>query len=141
MELAIHHAAFALDHRNKRYSHQCRISLAPIRKAHEFLLSSNKDLGALASFNEIHTFLESSFSKIRGLGVLYTYDTALRLGFFFGVEPTSVYLHAGTKNGARAFGVSGSRIVSVESFPAALRVLPAHEIENFLCIFRPRAKG
>ncbi|MCO5411104.1 hypothetical protein [Ralstonia mojiangensis] len=139
LELAIHHAALALDDRipPKRYSHQCRIRLAPMRKAKELLLRARKQLEANTTFDDLHTFLAATFTDIPGLGALYTYDTALRLGFFLGLEPTSVYLHAGTKVGARALGVTASRMVRVSSLPSALQVLPPHEIENFLCIFKP----
>lgn len=143
LELAIHHAALALDDRNppRRYSHQCRIRLAPMRKAEQFLLRARKQLEAKTTFDDLHTFLANTFTKIPGLGVLYTYDTALRLGFFLGLEPTSVYLHAGTKVGARALGVTASHMVRVSSLPPALQVLPPHEIENFLCIFKRGANG
>lgn len=139
LQIAIHHAAFALDDRTppKRYSHQCRIRRAPMQQAEKYLIAAQKKLGAMTTFDGLHSFLAGMFTKIPGLGVLYTYDTALRLGFFLRLEPELVYLHAGTKVGARALGVTASQTVRVSSLPRALQVLPAHEIENFLCIFKP----
>ena len=143
LEPAIHHAAFALDDRAppKRYSHQCRIRLALMRKAHEVLLQSKEELHAMANFDDLHRLLGNAFSRISGLGALYTYDTALRLGFFLRLEPASVYLHAGTRRGARALGIRASHVVRVRDLPQELRVLPPHEIENFLCIFKPKTEG
>lgn len=143
LDLTLHHAAFALDHRDppKRYSHQRRIRFAPMRKAYKFLLGARKELLGFTTFERLHEFLSSAFSKIKGLGPLYTYDTALRIGFFLKLEPSLVYLHAGTRDGARAIGIRGVRVVEVNTLPQELQVLAPHEVENFLCIFKPRVAG
>lgn len=143
LELAIQHAAFALDDREppKRYSHQRRIRMRPMKQAHHFLLQSRERLAKVRSFEELHEFLRIAFSSIHGVGALYTYDTALRLGFFLKLAPEKVYLHAGTRQGARALGVRNADFVEVSSLPKELAALPPHEIENFLCIFKSRAEG
>lgn len=143
LELAIYHAAFALDDREppKRYSHQRRIRMRPMKHAHHFLLQSRGRLAKVRSFEELHDFLRIAFSEVHGLGALYTYDTALRVGFFLKLAPEKVYLHAGTRQGARAFGVRNADVVEVSALPRELAALPPHEIENFLCIFKPRAEG
>jgi hypothetical protein len=140
LELAIYHAAFALDDREPpmRYSHQRRIRMRPMKQAHHFLLQSRDRLAKVRSYEELHDFLRIAFSGIQGLGALYTYDTALRLGFFLKFAPKNVYLHAGTRQGARALGVRNSDVVEVSDLPKELAALPPHEIENFLCIFKPR---
>lgn len=140
LDLALHHAAFALDHRDppKRYSHQRRIRFAPMRKAYRFLLGAREELLGFTTFEKLHELLSSAFSRIRGLGPLYTYDTALRIGFFLKLEPSLVYLHAGTRDGARAIGIRGVRVVAFDTLPQELQVLAPHEVENFLCIFKPR---
>ncbi len=143
LELAIHHAAFALDHREppRRYSHQRRIRRTPMRKAYWFLSKVHAELQEKHTFDELHEYLHTAFSKIHGLGALYTYDTALRIGFYLRLEPTDVYLHAGTREGARAIGVKDLHVVSVKNLPSELHALAPHEIENFLCTFKPRTKG
>lgn len=140
IELAIHHAAFALDDRipPRRYSHQRRIRLIPMREAHKFLSRSIDQLNKFKTFEELHEFLRSAFCKINGLGPLYIYDTALRIGFFRKLEPKLVYLHAGTRVGAKALHLGRGETVSVEALPQELRCLPPHEIENFLCLFKPQ---
>ena len=141
LKLAIYHAAFALDHRTppKRYSHQRRIRRAPMRQAYKYLSEALLSIENCKTFNELHELLRVAFLRIRGLGQLYTYDTALRIGFTLGIEPSAVYLHAGTRQGARAIGIRSSKIVEVQDLPVALQKLAPHEIENFLCIFKPRA--
>lgn len=143
LELAIYHAAFALDDRDppKRYSHQRRIRMRPMKQAHHCLLQSRDQLKKARTFEDLHEILRTAFSDVHGLGALYTYDTALRLGFFLGLAPEKVYLHAGTRQGARALGVRCSDVVEVSALPKELQTLPPHEIENFLCIFKPRAES
>src|SRR6266704_2317835 len=51
--------------------------------------------------------------------------------------PTRVYLHAGTREGAHALGVSKERAwVSPEELPAPFQRLRAGQIEDCLCIYR-----
>ena len=140
LKLAIYHAAFALDHRtpSKRYSHQRRIRQAPMRQAYKYLSDALVKIKNCKTFDELHELLCVAFLRIHGIGQLYTYDTALRIGFALGIEPTLVYLHAGTRQGARAIGVKSSKKVELQDLPVALRKLAPHEIENFLCIFKPR---
>jgi hypothetical protein len=41
---------------------------------------------------------------VPGIGELYVYDTALRIGAKLGVFPEKVYLHAGARIGVRNLG-------------------------------------
>lgn len=143
LELAIYHAAYALDDREppKRFSHQRRIRMRPMKQAHHFLLQARERLKKARTFEDLHEILRMAFSDTYGLGALYIYDTTLRLGFFLKLAPEKVYLHAGTQKGARALGVRSSDVVEVAALPKELQTLAPHEIENFLCIFKPRAAG
>jgi ABC-type arginine/histidine transport system permease subunit len=65
------------------------------------------------------------------------YDTALRLGANLRLLPREVYLHAGTRRGARALGLDyRSESVSMRLLPAALRRLRPYEVEDVLCIYK-----
>lgn len=139
LELAIHHAGNALDWRGKRFGHQCRITRAALRSAVEKLKSIVSPLKACRSFLELHTLLERNLGPLSGIGELYIYDTALRLGSFLDLRPAHVYLHTGTRAGARRLGLNLDRsYIPISEFPAEIRVLPAHEIEDFLCIYKDR---
>lgn len=137
LERAIHYAALATDHREKRYSHQRRISQAPLKRAKQILMQSARKIEKCDSFHELHSWLAEALSAVRGLGELYIYDTAFRLGAFRGLAPKSVYLHRGTRSGAYALGLraSGGHL-SVEDLPKPLHSLAPHEIEDFLCIYK-----
>jgi hypothetical protein len=76
---------------------------------------------------------------IRGLGHLYTYDTALRIGAKLDLLPEKVYLHAGTRKGAKALGLDWkARALEVASIPDELHELEPREIEDFLCIYEEK---
>ena len=69
------------------------------------------------------------------------YDTALRIGAKLGVEPKTVYLHRGTRSGAKALGIETNRpFIEVHEFPRQLRSLRPRELEDCLCIYK-EAKG
>jgi hypothetical protein len=75
---------------------------------------------------------------IPGIGELTVYDTAVRIGARFQLEPDRVYLHAGTRDGAKALlDVDGPReAIERDELPAQLRVLSPREIEDLLCIYK-----
>lgn len=138
-ELAIHHAALASDQRGKRFSHQCRIPRAPLLRAKALMEGAAHQLRACRTFHELHTRLERLVGGVRGLGELYCYDTALRLGATLHLAPEHVYLHRGTRAGARALGLDASTpFLRREDLPPEIRVLRAHEAEDFLCIYKDR---
>lgn len=137
IDLAVHYAALAIDERNKRYSHQCRISQPPLKRAKQLLLQVAQRIESCATFHELHTLLNEVLGKIRGLGELYIYDTTLRLGAFCRLAPEFVYLHRGTRTGARALGLNTANgCLTISELPISLQVLPPHEIEDFLCIYK-----
>jgi hypothetical protein len=88
------------------------------------------------SFDDLHDRVYRALEPIYGIGQLMVYDTALRVGAKLGMAPTRVYLHAGTRQGARALGMNWrAQHLAVREFPRELRELEAHEIEDCLCIF------
>ena len=78
---------------------------------------------------------------VGGLGELYVYDTALRIGAKLNLLPNKVYLHAGTRSGAEALGFDGkATVLNVSDLPRELQKLEPHEIEDVLCIFKADLK-
>ncbi len=139
LELAMHNAALATDGRGKRFGHQCRIPASALRRAKAVLLSRISEVKEQTSFHELHSFLERVLAEVPRLGELYFYDTALRLGAYLGFAPEFVYLHRGTRAGARALGLDISHsYLTLSQLPVPIRALPAHEAEDFLCIYKSR---
>jgi hypothetical protein len=81
-------------------------------------------------------------SDINGLAELYAYDTAARIGAKLGLAPRQVYLHRGTREGAKNLGFESSRkTIARSELPVELRGLAADEIENLLCIYKAQLAG
>ncbi len=140
LESAIKMAAKAEDHRGKRYSHQSRITQKAMQEASRLLLEKHDVLQRCKSFHELWQRIRIFLSLVTGIGELYVYDTALRIGVFLNLLPDRVYLHAGTRAGAKAFGIASrnEEWIEVEELPRPLRELPPHEVEDILCIYKDR---
>ncbi len=89
------------------------------------------------TFEELLERVETLIGAIEGVGRLMVYDTSLRIGARVGVEPDRVYLHAGTREGARALGLATDRgFLFMEELPLQLRRLKPREVEDLLCIYK-----
>lgn len=140
LESAIKIAAKAEDHRGKRYSHQSRVTQKAMQAASRLLLEKHDELQKCKSFHELWQRIRTFLGLITGIGELYVYDTALRLGAHLNLMPDRVYLHAGTRVGSKAFGIvsRNEEWLGVEELPSPLRELPPHELEDILCIYKDK---
>ena len=143
LESAIKIAAKAEDHRGKRYSHQFRITRKAMQEASRILLEKHDVLQRCKSFHELWQRIKIFLGPVTGLGELYVYDTALRIGAFLNLLPDRVYLHAGTRTGAKAFGIVSrhEEWIEVEELPSPLRELLPHEVEDILCIYKDKGES
>jgi hypothetical protein len=118
----------------KRSSHQNRIR-PPLLKEAEHRLQASADIGATPDFEKLHSAVERLIGPISGIGELCVYDIAHRIAAFCGFEPKLVYLHRGTREGARALGFKG-KTLDPALLPAAFSRLTPAEIEDCLCIYK-----
>jgi hypothetical protein len=131
----IAHAGLARMPDGKRWAHQRRIPAAVLEGATRRLRGA--ELESAHSFDDLIQRLNRAVRQIRGIGELYVYDTALRIGAHLGLLPREVYLHAGARTGARALGLDHrAESVPVGQLPVELRRLKPHEIEDVLCIYK-----
>jgi len=94
-----------------------------------------------ADFDELHQRVDQAIGSLHGIGELTVYDTALRIGARLGFLPERVYLHSGTRVGARALGLDWrATVLDVSDLPRELRDLRPHEIEDCLCIFKDKLR-
>lgn len=103
----------------------------------ELLLKLNR-IEEANSFEEIFEITEEVKKTVYGLGELWSYDTALRIGFKKGFYPENVYVQAGVKDGVKkALGITKvkERSLPVTRFPESFRKLRPYQLENFLCIW------
>lgn len=137
---AIRVAATCQSANGKRHPHQRRIPGTSLRKAKQQLLEHQEALRAAQNFAELYAVIVSKIGLIRGIGELAIYDIAHRIGAFLGFEPDEVYLHAGTRAGAKALGYSG-RLIKKDELPPEFAPLTAAEIEDCLCIYKDAFGG
>jgi hypothetical protein len=137
LSAAIHKAARAVNQDGKRADHQRRIRAAVLVSSDTALQSISHELEKLSTFEELHERIERAIGSMKGVGPLLVYDTAHRIGAHLKLEPRLVYLHAGTRVGARTLGLRG-KTLEVSKLPTELQKLTAAELEDCLCIFKDR---
>jgi len=136
LEKAIENAALAIDSEGKRSAHHRRRTTVQLSLGKSALIAALPDLRRCENFDQLHNRVRKATKPIKGLGRLYTYDTAQLIGAHLRLSPKRVYLHSGTRKGARALGFSGGLSYLMPSqLPAQLQVLKPYELEDFLCIF------
>lgn len=132
---AIERAARAERPDGKRHDHQTRLSNSSLEAARRQLVAV--PISSCKTFAELHSLVECTIKPISGIGELMVYDTALRIGARMGLEPEVVYLHRGTRAGAKAMGLDISRgWVALSELPEELMKLKPREIEDCLCIYK-----
>lgn len=96
------------------------------------------------SFDEFHDRLVEI--RPHGIGPVTTYDVAVRIGAFLKLEPESLYLHAGVRQGwlellpVEPFGFrrrwAGIERIEPSLWPEEFTGWKADELEDFLCTYR-----
>jgi hypothetical protein len=136
---AIEKAAIAVDptNNNKMFSHQRRVGYKVANFGYEKLKYREEDLRNANNFEGIMTITDEVMKQVPRLGPLWSYDTALRIGFHLRIYPENVYLQAGVIKGYKKIDNKNpkGRFIKKEDFPKELQNLEAYEIENFLCIW------
>lgn len=134
----IEYAALAKDDRGKRLSHQRRLQKSVLKIVFEKLVAKTNELQNSKSFEEILGIVDSC--RVKGFGDLAVYDTSLRIGVWLKKEPEYVYLHAGTKKGAKAkilgLKTRGRKYIKMEEIPYPLNQLSPMQVEDILCIYK-----
>ena len=101
------------------------------------LLRAKGQLSGAADFEILFQVVKTNISPIRKIGELACYDIAHRIGAYLHIYPDDVYLHAGTRAGAKALGIKAkTNVIQVTALPPEFRRLTAAQIEDCLCIFK-----
>ncbi|MCY2987531.1 MAG: hypothetical protein NTY19_06665 [Planctomycetota bacterium] len=131
---AIRHATGSV---GKVPGHQRRVGRRILQEACERLLRHRDEIRGCRSFADLIALVGRATEGIYRFGELAVYDTAFRLGVWLKLWPKAVYLHAGTRAGARALGLDLRRgRVDMAELPVEVRVLKPWQVEDFLCIFK-----
>lgn len=143
---AVTKASRAINSAGRRYSHQCRIRRKAMAHAIRALRKAVAKLEAAVTFDELIQKVADIAATIPGIGDLYVYDTALRIGAHLGLAPTRVYLHAGTRTGAFQLGI-GTRgrayleVAEVLAVAPEFEELTAGEMEDVFCIYKDQLQA
>ncbi|MEW6241261.1 MAG: hypothetical protein AB1564_10685 [Chloroflexota bacterium] len=138
---AVKNAGLAINSEGKRYSHQRRIKRGLLPRVEKILSKNIKAIERCSSFDELFDLIDVLLMPVDGIEELYVYDTSLRIGAKLNLFPTKVYLHAGTRDGAKALGLNGKqKTVKPSDLPNDYHILKPHEIEDVLCIFKDELK-
>jgi hypothetical protein len=129
-------AAVARDGRGKKHPHQFRLSNSTLETVGSILRENVNELKRCKDFDAILRFVETN--KVVGFGQLAIYDTALRIGHCMEKLPQIVYLHAGTRKGAKFHKIKHANedYILPDELPAELRDLAPHDVEDFLCLYK-----
>lgn len=135
----IEKAGRAIDFNGRRFRHQWRLTNKALSQALSELKKSSKKINACKNFDELLSLIESTAGRVFGIGELYNYDTALRIGAYLGLFPEQVYLHRGVIKGARKLGLNTKRrSIPLEELPIEFHKLTASEAEDILCIYKDK---
>ena len=123
----------------KMHGHQCNNGTQRLAEGLKIASSANKSPDDFPDFDALYRWIESITGQVAYLGTLATYDVARRIGANYGLKPQNVYLHRGSKEGAKKLGIKKSP-VPIDDFPDEIRSSPldATHIENFLCIYKAK---
>lgn len=119
-------------------SHQRRIGKVLLTKASNELMMKINLIRKCKTFADIFEITESVKKAIYGLGDLWSYDTALRIGFNMDIYPKDVYVQAGVRKGVTKIFTQKrikGRCFPLSIFPSEIQKLKPHEVENFLCVW------
>jgi hypothetical protein len=121
-----------------RHGHQRRLPEAVLCEATAAVLSLEHEIAAATDFDELHALVCLACSSVPGTGRLYCYDVAHRIGLHVGLSPAWIYLHTGTREGAKALGinVAGREHIALSELPQTLQVLSPADAEDVLCIYK-----
>ena len=118
----------------RKMPHQSRFPVeALLQQWAEVLPRAAAEIGDCSTFQQLHDLIKGK--RLKGIGPLTCYDTALRIGYALGFPPKkTVYLHAGAQLPGES--KKSDKCVERGKLQGELDALPAYHIENLLCIYK-----
>ncbi len=126
----------------KRHPHHYRKSKKTLGEAKIILIKEAYKISRINSFDKLHELIIDLLKDVPNIGPLYYYDTAFLIGAHLDKLPEKIYLHAGTKKGAKNMGINIRNKKYIEMEDISCReifkkyCLKPYEIEDFLCIYK-----
>jgi hypothetical protein len=141
LEDAIELAALSKLPSGKRHPHQYRIPGQVLNTAKDELLAIAPELQSCQTFADLIKQVNAAIRPIKGIGELAVYDISLRIGAYLELAPQRVYIHSGTRSGAKAIGIyDGQKSIALNKLPTPFHQLTPREAEDCLCIYKDALK-
>jgi hypothetical protein len=137
---AIEYAASGVTPHRKIHPHQRRIGVKRLRRSAALLKKFTAAIRKAKSFAGLFLITETVKSDMKGLGDLWSYDTALRMAFNRGKTfyPKAVFVQQGAvMKGLKKIFLKipmKGQILPMKIFPPEIRQLMPFEVENFLSV-------
>lgn len=133
--------------KDKIHDHQRHVGKKILKKFADLLKQEEQEIKTVKNFEKLLSIVKSV--KCHRVGELAKYDIAERIGFFLGIFPDKIYLHAGAKEGAK--NLLGKlqyrkRSLSLEELPKELQdymlkmELKFYDLEGLFCIYKKDLK-
>jgi hypothetical protein len=137
---AIEYAASGVTPHRKIHPHQRGIGVKQLRRSAALLKEYTSTIRKAKSFENLIMITEAVKSELKGLGDLWSYDTALRMAFNRGKTfyPQAIFVQRANMKGIRKIFLRipmKQRTLPVKIFPKEIRSLRPFEIENFLNVW------
>jgi hypothetical protein len=134
---AIEYAASGVTPHRKIHIHQRKIGVKQLRQSAVQMKKFTPYIRKAKSFEELFMITEAVKSNMKGLGDLWSYDTALRMAFNRGKTfyPKAVFVQGKVMRGVKRLFMritEKGRTLPVKIFPKEIKQLKPFEIENFL---------
>lgn len=136
--VCIDSASHAINSKGNKSKHQWRIRKITLSQAKGILIANIQAIKKVASFDELFVLIDCLLHSVKGIGELYIYDTSLRIGAYLGYLPKKVYLHAGTRIGAKKLGFANKVAIEMSELPDEYQKLEPFMVEDILCIFKDK---
>lgn len=135
---AVMRACISRDATGKMHNHQSKVREDARLELGRLILACN-NVRRIRDFDKLHDHIEAI--KPWGIGPVTVYDVAVRIGAYTGVEPQSLYLHAGVLEGWVALVPSievwaRMKRLGRSWWPMEVKGWKADELEDFLCTYR-----
>jgi hypothetical protein len=137
---AIEYAASGVTPHRKIHPHQRGIGVKQLRQSAVLLKKCTAAIRKARSFAGLFIITDAVKSDLKGLGDLWSYDTALRMAFNRGrtFYPQAVFVQRSVMKGVKKIFSKmplKQRTLPLKIFPKEIQSLNPFEIENFLSIW------
>jgi hypothetical protein len=136
-EEAVTRACRCRNELGKKHNHQSKVRDPVLEQwTEKIIIHVVPKRDKIANFDQLFDILR--LTMIWGIGPVTHYDVATRIGAYLKLEPEQLYLHAGVLSGWKLLHGNGKwpERIPRSSWPEALRMLPADQVEDLLCAYR-----